>query len=125
MGHITWKNGVFAGSFALSRGRRGQLLRLSANEIAGIKHEVPCQQEAREGQGDDADEVKQGKMAHQSLEKVGHDDGKCAEPMGTHDVNFVETEAENDVNQHVECPEREGKPHQTGVPTAPYSAQEE
>ena len=102
MGHITWKNGAFAGSFALFRGRRGQLLRLSADEIVGIKHEVPCQQEAREGQGDDADEVKQGKMTHQSLEKVGHDDWKCAKPMGTHDVNFVETEAENDVNQHVE-----------------------
>ena len=45
--------------------------------------------------------------------------------MRSHDVDFIQTKAENDMNGHVEGPERQGEPHQTGMPSKPYSTQKQ
>ena len=64
-------------------------------------------------------------MALKGLEKIGHDNGEYTQPMGTHDVDFIESETKHHMDQHVECPERQGKPHQTRTPTTPYSTKKE
>jgi len=91
----------------------------------GIERKVPTKEEEGEGEKERAEQTMPVALRGRLAQQVGVGDGNDEEPMGTHDVNLVQPEAQAHVDSHVECPKREGKPHQTSVPTAPYSAQKE
>ena len=88
-------------------------------EIVGIERKVPAKEKECEGEKERAEQTMPAALRGRLAQQVGVGDGNDEEPMGPHDVNLVQPEAQAHVDDHVECPEREGEPQQTVVPTRP------
>ena len=88
-------------------------------EIVGVERKVPAKEEEGEGEKERAEQMVPATLRGRLAQQVGVGDGNDEEPMGTHDVNLVQPEAQTHVDSHVERPKREGKPQQTVVPARP------